>query len=155
MKRFRFFRNQSGFTLLELAVVLAVITILAGAAMPTVAKRVRVAYAQKTAQEIGIIQDASKNYYIDNKGWPASISTLQTAGYLASAWSGSNPWGNAYAVSEGATPQTFKVSTTMPSELTGAATALLPSSSAVGGGSHLGDPGARGGALPGIAGPSL
>ncbi len=133
MNLFKFFRNQRGFTLLEIAVVLVVITILAGAAMPTVAKKVRIAYAQKTAQEIGIIQDASKNYYIDNKGWPASISTLQTAGYLSSVWSGNNPWGNAYAVSEGATPQTFKVSTTMPSELTGAATALLPSSSAVGG----------------------
>jgi len=155
MNLFKFFRNQRGFTLLEIAVVLVVITILAGAAMPTVAKKVRIAYAQKTAQEIGIIQDASKNYYIDNKGWPASISTLQTAGYLSSVWSGNNPWGNAYAVSEGATPQTFKVSTTMPSELTGAATALLPSSSAVGGGSHLGDPGARGGALFRIAGPPL
>ncbi len=133
MKFFKFFRNQKGFTLLELTVVLAVSTILVGAAMPTVAKRVQTAYAQKTAQEVGIIQDASKNYYIDNKAWPASVSVLRTANYLSSTWSGNNPWGNAYTVSQGPTPQTFKVSTTIPSELTGVATALLPSSSAVGG----------------------
>jgi len=124
--------NSKGFTLLELSVALAGLAIIATAAIPYFIRQAEVAAAQRTTKEVSSIQEASKWYRVQNGAWPASVATLQTAGYLNPSWSAQNPWGNAYSISSNSTSLT--VTTTLPDSMGGVLSRALPgvSSSTVG-----------------------
>lgn len=116
-------KSQRGFTLIELALVLAILAVLAGAAVPYAATQVRNQAAEKVAREMLAMADAAKSYYVANSAWPASISTLQTAGYLPSGWSATNPFGNAYTISSATT---LTVASTVASDVASAVSRLVP-----------------------------
>lgn len=115
---------EKGFTLFELAVVLAALAIVATTAIPFFARRAEISAAQKTAKEVSTIQEAAKWHYISTKAWPVSIQTLKDAGFLNPAWSATNPWGSSYWISSiGAS---FTVTTTIPNSAAGVLLRALP-----------------------------
>ena len=125
--------NKKGFTLLELTIVMAIATILLGAATPVAVKRVQIAYAQKAAQEMNILEDAAKNYYATNDTWPNTVQDLKDDGYLSSTWVAKNAWGNDYVITPAPDGRSFSVASNVPSDLQGVLLAALPQSSSAAG----------------------
>ncbi len=123
--------EPKGFTLLELAVVLAGIALMATVAIPYYIRQAEIAAANKTTREVSSIQEASKWYYLNNKVWPASVGTLQGAGFLNPSWFPANAWGNSYSVSS--TAMSFTVTTSIPASVAGVLTRALPGVSVLGG----------------------
>jgi type II secretion system protein G len=72
-------KNDKGFTLIELMVVVAILGILAAIAIPRFAdKREEAREAAETA-DIKILQNAVDMYYFDNGTWPSwDMHELQT-----------------------------------------------------------------------------
>ena len=110
-------RHKQGFSLIELSIVMAIIAILASSIIPIAIRSIQIRAGEKTALEMAMIQEASRNYYIDHKSWPAEgtdgiegITTLKSTGYLNPNWVAENPWHGAYQISS--TKLTLKVSTT-------------------------------------------
>jgi prepilin-type N-terminal cleavage/methylation domain-containing protein len=115
--------RAGGFSLIELGVVIAVGGILAAAILPDVIEAARTRMAEKAAQDVAHIHDASKWFFeesgaasVANARWPGEVNasnvptpgqcrtgtgaqtpnqTLITAGYLGAA-AFTNPWGQAY-----------------------------------------------------------
>ena len=75
-------RRQSGFTLIELMIVLALISILA--AMGVVQYRNSVQHTQESVLRTDLfrMRDAIDQYYADKNKYPASLETLVTDGYM-------------------------------------------------------------------------
>jgi prepilin-type N-terminal cleavage/methylation domain-containing protein len=116
--------HNRGFTLLETAVVLAALSLIATGALPYFIRLAEIAAAQKTAKETATIQEAAKWYYVNYKAWPASVGTLQSAGFLNPAWPAINPWGSGYSISSSSTSLT--VTTYVPDSVGGVLTRALP-----------------------------
>ena len=94
--------DTSGFSLLEMTVVLIIISILTTAVIPQLIRQYTVNAANKVALDMSAIEEAGRVYYIANNSWPASVAALQTANYLPSSWNGINPFGYSAA-----TPSTY------------------------------------------------
>ena len=75
-------RDQSGFTLIELMIVLALISILA--AMGVVQYRNSVQHTQESVLRTDLfrMRDAIDQYYADKNKYPSSLETLVTDGYM-------------------------------------------------------------------------
>ena len=102
-------RKHSGFTLLEIIVVVAIIAILAAYIAPKVAGRVDDARISKAKSDIRVLESSLELYKLDNFTYP---STDQGLGALVNKPSGDNtknwreggyikklnkdPWGNDY-----------------------------------------------------------
>ncbi len=97
MKRIK--GSCEAFSLIELSISMAVIAILTSSIIPIAIRSFQIKAAEKTALEVIMIQDASRNYYLYNNGWPADIPTLQAQGYLNNKWLATNPWRNSYLIS--------------------------------------------------------
>jgi prepilin-type N-terminal cleavage/methylation domain-containing protein len=112
--------NNKAFSLLELTVVIIILTILASAAIPVLSRSYIERAANKTALDMGAIQEAARAYYIDQNKWPDSIGTLQAGNYLPSSWNGINPFGinasnpAAYTYNASSTGSIFTVFTSVP-----------------------------------------
>jgi len=102
-------RNQQGFTLIEIMVVVIIIGILAAIVAPNVIGRVDDAQITKAKAEIANIENAMKFYRLDNFTYPSSeqgvealvtkpadpnIKNWKTGGYLERL--PTDPWGNPY-----------------------------------------------------------
>lgn len=116
-------RAARGFTLVELAIVLAILAVLASAVAPVGIRQVEVRYAQRTGREITAIQEAAKWYYVDTRGWPGAIDQLRAGGYLSASWPAATPWGDPYTLSAAGT--TLSVSAEVPAGLEGVVTQFL------------------------------
>ena len=127
MRRSIFINNKKGFSLIELCIALGILVILTSSITPVFIKRIQVKAGEKTALEMSVIQQAALSYYTINNAWPASITVLQNAGYLNSAWVANNPWQNIYTISSNAT--SFTVSTIVPQEWVNLVARDLPTSS--------------------------
>ena len=108
--------SKYAFSLIELSIAMGVMAVLASSIVPIAIRSVQIRAGEKTALEMNMIQEASRNYYIDNHLWPADILTLQSQGYLNSQWSRFNPWHNLYQISS-STLQ-MSVSTDVPIQWT-------------------------------------
>lgn len=115
---------DKGFTLLELAVVLAVVLTITTAAIPFFIRGAETTAAQKTAKEISDIQTAARWYYLTNRAWPGSIQALQSAGFLDPSSPPTNPWGHGYSISSNS--RSLTLATTVPGSIGGLLVRALP-----------------------------
>jgi prepilin-type N-terminal cleavage/methylation domain-containing protein len=65
-------KKNSGFTLMEMAVVLAVVAILVGILVPTVAKHIRDSQITRASNEVQVIAAAVMMLYKDTGKWPST-----------------------------------------------------------------------------------
>lgn len=105
---------QRGFTLLELMVVLAIISIIAALTTPNMISELNQRRAELTAAETTMIMDAARSYRIDKGSWPGdatcsnAITVLRnsTPAYLAGV-STTNKYNSPYSSS--CTARTFSL----------------------------------------------
>lgn len=109
--------RHAGFTLVEVALVMAILSLLAAAVVPVAVRQVELQFAQRTGREVSLIQEAAKWFYVDQRQWPASIAELQAGGYLNPSWNGLTPWGEPYALTR--TSASFSVSAPVPAGVEG------------------------------------
>lgn len=69
-------RGEKGFTMIELAMVLVVIGILAAVAVPTYQSMVNKAHTADAKGILSEIKTAAWTYYLENDAWPSSLSDL-------------------------------------------------------------------------------
>jgi general secretion pathway protein G len=85
-------KNQGGFTLIELMVVIVILGILAGMIVPRIMDRPEEARRTKAEVDIGAISQALKMYKLDNGKYPTTDQGLQalieppSTGQLAKNW---------------------------------------------------------------------
>ena len=77
-------RRGSGFTLVELSVVLALLGILALIVVPNGVGYTQRAREATLKQQLGVLRDQIDKYYADRKKYPASLDELTEKGYLRS-----------------------------------------------------------------------
>ncbi|MEW5764210.1 MAG: type IV pilin protein [Acidobacteriota bacterium] len=75
-------RRESGFTLMELMVVVAIIGILVSMAVPTYRTAVERTKETVLRQNLSVIRDCIDQYYADKGRYPDSIEALVSEGYL-------------------------------------------------------------------------
>lgn len=124
----RVLRSRSGFTLVEVALCMAILSLLASAVVPVAIRQVELELAQRTGREVSLIQEGAKWFYVDQKRWPNSITEMQSGGYLNASWNRLSPFGVEYAISQ--TPSAFAVSVPVPAGVEGAVQQLVITPSA-------------------------
>ena len=75
-------RRESGFTLLELMIVITIILILLGIAAVRYDRAVLRAREATLRQDLSVLRQAIDNYTMDKEAAPQSLEDLQQAGYL-------------------------------------------------------------------------
>ena len=139
---------KNGFTLLELAVVMAAAAIVSGAVLPSFVKSMYIDAAHRSALEVAQIEEAARSYLVKLKSWPADIPALQSEGYLDNAWSGNNAFGKPYSLE--ISGQVLLVKTEVPKDVASVLAGALPMTSINGGivVSAVTNPGIDAGRLP-------
>ena len=77
-------KNQSGFTLLELMIVIVILGILVTLAQPSFKTATIKAREAVLKEDLFILRDVTDQYYIDNGTYHASLRDLTGKGYLRS-----------------------------------------------------------------------
>lgn len=113
--------------MIELALGMAVLALVAGAVTPVAVRYVRQEAGAKTAREILAVLDAGRTFYVATNRWPTTLAELRAAGHLPTGFAQS-PFGGAYAVTISGT--LFEVSVSVPSELASGVVRLVPLASA-------------------------
>lgn len=106
---------RSGFTLIEILLVVVIIGILVGVAIPRLGGRVRQAEVARAKADIQNIGVALRLYELDNGEYPASLQGL-TSNPGARNWNGpyldsgipKDPWGQEYQYTRTQTSYTLK-----------------------------------------------
>jgi len=75
-------RNQRGFTLLELSIALSIATILVTLAYPSFTQSVVKAREAGLKQNLFVIRDVIDQFRADNGNYPDALADLVTSGYL-------------------------------------------------------------------------
>lgn len=78
----KFFKNKKGFTLVELVVVIAILGILAGIAIPRFMDATATARGARLVADMRTIESAESMYYAQ-KGEYGDVTALKSAGLLA------------------------------------------------------------------------
>ena len=76
--------SQSGFTLVELMVVMAIIAVLMAVAVPSFISAIRSAREAALREDLHTMRDAIEQYTEDKEAAPQSLDDLVQAGYLKS-----------------------------------------------------------------------
>jgi len=117
-------RDQRGFTLIELMVVVIILGILAGLIIPRIMGRPEEAKRLKARMQIEQLEQSLKLYYLDNGEYPTTEQGLialveqssvepvprrwREGGYLEKGKVPNDPWGNPYVyVSPGVNSRDF------------------------------------------------
>lgn len=98
-------KNQSGFTLIELMVVIVILAILATFILPNVLDRPGQARITKAKNDVKALETAIELYRLDNFSYPDSLEDLATKPGNADNWRGylkslpKDPWNRDYIYS--------------------------------------------------------
>ena len=101
---------RKGFTLLEIVVVLSIILLIIGGLSASGYKRMKLARAERTVEELKSVAQAGVLYYFSTNTIPASLNDVITAGFIHI---GSNPYGGGYSLT-GVAEKTITASTIVP-----------------------------------------
>lgn len=77
-------RNDAGFTLIELVIVMAIIAVLTAIAVPMFSKSVNRAKEAALKEDLMTMRQAIDSYTVDKEKAPQSLEDLVQAGYLKS-----------------------------------------------------------------------
>ena len=77
-------KNDAGFTLVELMIVMAIIGVLAVVAIPSYVGAVRQAREAVLREDLHVMRDAIDSYTADKQKAPQSLDDLVTEGYMRS-----------------------------------------------------------------------
>ncbi len=75
-------RQNAGFTLIELMIVMAIIGVLAVVAIPSFVGAIRQAKEAALKEDLHVMRDAIDSYTMDKQKAPQSLDDLVTEGYL-------------------------------------------------------------------------
>ncbi len=75
-------KTQSGFTMIEIMVVVVIVAILAAIALPTYLDYVKSSYASEARTVMSNINNASKMFFQTKGQWPGEVEELERAGQL-------------------------------------------------------------------------
>jgi general secretion pathway protein G len=75
-------RNDRGFTLIELIVVITVILILLGIAVPIYSQSITAQREYNLRQNLRVLNNAIDQYTLDKKKAPQSLEDLKSTGYI-------------------------------------------------------------------------
>ena len=115
-------KSEAGFSIVELLVVLAIIGLIAGLAVPRVLQYLGSARTETAQTQIKSIGNAMELYYIDNGGYPSSaegIAALSKPPAQAKNWNGPylksadkllDPWNRPYIYKLGNDQNSFIIS---------------------------------------------
>jgi prepilin-type N-terminal cleavage/methylation domain-containing protein len=78
----QFRKDERGFTLVEVLIVVILVAILAAIAVPKYIQAVRGARASDAKVQINAILNAAKIYQQEAGTWPADLTTMEEGGYL-------------------------------------------------------------------------
>ena len=73
---------DSGFTLLELLIVMMIIATLSAIAIPSFTRNVKAAKEAVLREDLHVMREAIDSYTVDEQKAPMSLNDLVTAGYL-------------------------------------------------------------------------
>lgn len=86
--------KQSGFTLIEIMVVVVILGVLAALVVPSIMDRPDHARQVRAKQDVRTLVNAINLYRLDNFDYPSDLSELVTGGYLDRL--PKDPWNNDY-----------------------------------------------------------
>ncbi|RDI41162.1 competence type IV pilus major pilin ComGC [Falsibacillus pallidus] len=75
-------KNEKGFTLVEMMIVLLIISILLFITIPNITKHTASINDKGCKAFVNMVQGQVEAYYMENKSYPATVEELQGAGYL-------------------------------------------------------------------------
>lgn len=76
------FKNQKGFTLIEMLIVLMIISVLIILIVPNLSDKSKEVYDKGCSALTSVVQAQADAYYIENNNYPGNLEVLQTAGYI-------------------------------------------------------------------------
>ena len=96
--------RKAGFTLIEVLLVVVIIGILVGVAVPKLGGKVKKAQISRTKADVQQIGLACRLFEVDNGSYPPSLTALMSNPGKAPGWDGpyleqgipKDPWGNEY-----------------------------------------------------------
>ncbi|MFZ5433856.1 MAG: prepilin-type N-terminal cleavage/methylation domain-containing protein [Calditrichota bacterium] len=92
MSRFHRRRNEKGFTLIEILIVVVIVAILAAISVPIYVEYVKSARASDAKTTINAIWQSVQVFYQDKGDWPATVEELEQEKYLEIAQSTKLQW---------------------------------------------------------------
>jgi general secretion pathway protein G len=109
------FREEEGFTLIELIIVVAIIAILGAVVAPNILKAIDGSRVVAVVADTKVIKSAAQAYYADTGQWPKNPAAGGDPGFInepdkdagVDGWNGpyldrwpeKNPWGGTYTLS--------------------------------------------------------
>ena len=90
MKNFK--KYLSGFTLVEILIVVVIVGILAAIAIPTYYSYVKKGYATEAKTQLKSIVQAADMYYSERGEYPADVEEMETEGYIELKTSVKKKW---------------------------------------------------------------
>ncbi|ASK63206.1 prepilin-type cleavage/methylation domain-containing protein [Virgibacillus phasianinus] len=75
-------RNQKGFTLIEMLIVLMIISVLIILIVPNLSEKSKDVYTKGCGALVAVVQTQVDSYYLDKGSYPATLATLEEAKYI-------------------------------------------------------------------------
>ncbi|MFB4166459.1 competence type IV pilus major pilin ComGC [Virgibacillus sp. JSM 102003] len=76
------FKNQKGFTLIEMLIVLMIISVLIILMVPNLSDKSKEVYDKGCNALVSVVQAQVDAYYIETNSYPVDLDTLETEGYI-------------------------------------------------------------------------
>lgn len=99
-------KNQQGFTLIEIMIVVVILAVLATAVLPKLLGRQDQAFVSRAKSDISTLSQAISLYKLDNYVYPSNLEALvnepsnaknySKGGYISGGKVPTDPWGEAY-----------------------------------------------------------